>query len=67
MWGGRGEGRYLNEMGRIWSLSRFRRALCWCEGGIVRLWQSVDVLIVVTAIIPWSSYFINSSREWLPR
>lgn len=51
MWG-RGKGRYMNEMGQIWSLSRFCRALCWHEGGIVQLWWLVDVLIIVTAIVP---------------
>jgi hypothetical protein len=57
----------LNEMGRIWSLSRFRHALCWREEGIVWLWWSVDVLVIVIAIAPWSSYFVNSSETWSSR
>jgi hypothetical protein len=28
----------VNEMGQIWSLSRFPHALCWHEEGIVRMW-----------------------------
>ncbi len=35
--GGEGEGRYMNEKGRIWSLSHFCHALCWHEGGIMQL------------------------------
>jgi hypothetical protein len=50
--GGRSEGKHLNEMGRIWSLSHFHHTLCWRDGGIVRLWQSVDILVVMTAIAP---------------
>jgi hypothetical protein len=65
--GGRDEGGYLNEMGRIWSLSRFRHTLCWHEKGIMRLWRSMDILVVVTALTPWSSYFISSCKERLLR
>jgi hypothetical protein len=53
--GGRGEGRYLNEKGQIWNLNCFRHTLCWREGGSLQLWRSVDVLIIVATIIPWSS------------
>jgi hypothetical protein len=36
------------------------------RGGIVQLWWSMDVLVVVTAITPWSSCFINFSKERSP-
>jgi len=65
--GGRGEGRYLNEMGRIWSLSHFRHTLCWHEEGIVQLWRSVDVLVIVITLTPWLNYFVSSCEGRLMR
>ncbi len=62
---GRGEGRYLNEMGRIWGLNHFCRSLCWCEGGIMQLWRSADILVIVTTI--FVSCFVSFSKERSPR